>query len=122
MWNWYRYWFNNNVYRSDIKLKIYSTGFAAAIYLKQINWLKDVYVVGDKGIHDELKNVGIISHGIEDNSKLGEFSDLDLDENIKTVIVGVDEYFNYYKLTKAMNYLRKKDSKLIGLSLYINFF
>lgn len=65
-----------------------------------------------------MKNVGIKSHGVEDNTKLGEITDLDLDDNIKTVIVGVDEYFNYFKLAKAMNYLRRKDSKLIGLSLY----
>lgn len=89
------------------------------MYLKQINWMYDAYVIGDKGIHEELKNIGIKSHGLEDNTKLGNFSDIELDDNIKTVIVGVDEYFNYYKLTKAMNYLRKKDSKLIGLSLYM---
>ncbi len=45
--------------------EIFSSSFAAAAYLKSINFQKKVYIVGESGIAEELKMVGIESIGAE---------------------------------------------------------
>lgn len=45
--------------------EIFSSSFAAASYLKSINFHKKVYIVGESGISEELKLVHIASSGGE---------------------------------------------------------
>jgi ribonucleotide monophosphatase NagD (HAD superfamily) len=40
-----------------------NSSFAAALYLSRLGFKKKVYVIGQDGITDELKEVGIESYG-----------------------------------------------------------
>jgi len=45
--------------------EVYSSSYAAATYLKSINFTKKAYIVGGQGIGDELKEAGIEYRGVE---------------------------------------------------------
>ncbi|XP_042483613.1 phosphoglycolate phosphatase 1A, chloroplastic-like isoform X2 [Macadamia integrifolia] len=60
--------------------EIFASSFAAAAYLKSINFPKDKKADGEKKI--ELKPGFLMEH----------------DENVGAVVVGFDRYFNYYKV------------------------
>ncbi|XP_018677467.2 phosphoglycolate phosphatase 2-like isoform X3 [Musa acuminata AAA Group] len=67
--------------------EIFSSSFAAAMFLKLRNFPREkkVYVIGEEGILEELKQAGF--------SCLGG--------PVGAVIVGLDQYINYYKLQYA---------------------
>ncbi|XP_071689762.1 phosphoglycolate phosphatase 2 [Rutidosis leptorrhynchoides] len=84
--------------------EIFSSSFAAAMYLK-INEFppeKKVYVIGGEGILEELKLAGFTGlGGPEDANKTVQLKANTLFEHDKTVgavVVGIDPYINYYKL------------------------
>jgi phosphoglycolate phosphatase len=84
--------------------EIFASSFAAAAYLKSINFPSDkkVYVVGEAGIQLELKQAGIsYIGGPEDGDKKidlapGHF--MEHDQDVGAVVVGFDRNINYYKL------------------------
>ncbi|KAJ3695637.1 hypothetical protein LUZ60_001014 [Juncus effusus] len=84
--------------------EIFTSSFAAAMYLKLNNFPTDkkVYVVGEDGIKEELALVGYESiGGPEDGKKSIQLESnfyFEHDKNVGAVIVGLDQYFNYYKL------------------------
>ncbi|KAK4793255.1 hypothetical protein SAY86_023690 [Trapa natans] len=84
--------------------EIFSSSFAAAMYLKVNNFPQDkkVYVIGGEGILEELKLVGYTClGGPEDGKKTVDLQSDCLFEHDKTVgavVVGLDPYINYYKL------------------------
>ena len=68
-----------------------------------------VYVVGEHGLHSELRSVGLQTLGEEDDgkhAKLSAFRKDTLDQSVKCVVVGLDSKFSYYKLAMAASYLR----------------
>lgn len=65
-------------------------------------------MVGEKGIYDELNEVGIKCHGIEDNSVTDIASLGQLDPSITSVVVGLDTHVNYVKLSRAASYIRDR--------------
>nr|XP_018677467.1 PREDICTED: phosphoglycolate phosphatase 2 isoform X3 [Musa acuminata subsp. malaccensis] len=67
--------------------EIFSSSFAAAMFLKLRNFPREkkVYVIGEEGILEELKQAGF--------SCLGG--------PVGAVVVGLDQYINYYKLQYA---------------------
>ncbi|KAH9564735.1 hypothetical protein CY35_04G040800 [Sphagnum magellanicum] len=73
--------------------EIFASSFAAAAYLKSVNFPsnKKVYVVGEGGIQLELTQAGI-SH---------------IGGPVGAVVVGFDRFFNYYKLQYATLCLRE---------------
>ncbi|CAM6065966.1 unnamed protein product [Sphagnum tenellum] len=87
--------------------EIFASSFAAAAYLKSINFPsnKKVYVVGEAGIQLELKQAGIsYIGGPEDGDKKidlapGRF--MEHDQDVGAVVVGFDRNINYYKLQYA---------------------
>ncbi|CAK9222450.1 unnamed protein product [Sphagnum troendelagicum] len=87
--------------------EIFASSFAAAAYLKSINFPSDkkVYVVGETGIQLELKQAGIsYIGGPEDGDKKidlapGHF--MEHDQDVGAVVVGFDRNINYYKLQYA---------------------
>ncbi|KAG0221910.1 hypothetical protein BGW41_006418 [Actinomortierella wolfii] len=94
---------------------IFSSAFATAVYLRNIlNFPADkkVYVIGESGITDELKAVGIESTGSsEDNCKHlthADLSSFEHDHDIGAVVCGFDINVNYYKYAKAFKYLTKE--------------
>lgn len=84
--------------------EIFSSSFAAAMYLKIKSFPKDkkVYVIGEEGISEELKLAGFTSlGGPEDGKKAVQLRPnflFDHDKSVGAVVVGLDQYINYYKL------------------------
>ncbi|KAK6144938.1 hypothetical protein DH2020_021758 [Rehmannia glutinosa] len=94
--------------------EIFASSFAAAAYLKSIDFPKDkkVYVVGEDGILKELELAGIQYLGgrYEDGEKKIELKPgymMEHDENVGAVVVGFDRYFNYYKIQYATLCIRE---------------
>lgn len=84
--------------------EIFASSFAAAAYLKSIDFPKDkkVYVIGEEGILKELDIAGF-QHlgGPEDGDKKIELKAgylMEHDKDVGAVVVGFDRYFNYYKI------------------------
>ncbi|KJH51521.1 phosphoglycolate/pyridoxal phosphate phosphatase family protein [Dictyocaulus viviparus] len=74
-----------------------------------------VYLIGSKGVRDEMDEVGIDYFGYgpepQDNSDDSAFIfdiqyEVDPDE-VGAVVVGYEKHFNYHKLMKAANYLQR---------------
>jgi len=96
------------------KDEIYSTSYAAACYLQDINFDKKVYIVGSRGIAEELDNVKIKHSGVGPDFATNGSIDyvhegVNLDPEIGAVLVGFDDYFSYNKIMKASSYLKKPD-------------
>ncbi|XP_078170823.1 2-phosphoglycolate phosphatase 2 [Carex rostrata] len=93
--------------------EIFTSSFAAAMYLKLNNFPTDkkVYVVGEEGIKEELKLVGYESiGGPEDGRKSIQLESsffFDHDRSVGAVVVGLDQHFNYYKLQYATLCIRE---------------
>merc|ERR1712232_5724 len=80
----------------------------AAAYMEQINFKasgKKVYVIGEKGITEELDLIGVPWIGAEaDTDKepyMGSGGKVDVDPSVGAVIVGFDRNINYYKIQYA---------------------
>ncbi|KAM3739135.1 hypothetical protein ACB098_08G003100 [Castanea mollissima] len=84
--------------------EIFASSFAAAAYLKSINFPKDkkVYVIGEDGILKELELAGFqYLGGPDDGGKKIELKPgflMEHDKDVGAVVVGFDRYFNYYKI------------------------
>ncbi|KAG6467367.1 hypothetical protein ZIOFF_074810 [Zingiber officinale] len=95
--------------------EIFSSSFAAAMFLKQRNFPKEkkVYAVGEEGILEELTLAGFSClGGPEDGKKEIELKNnfwFEHDKSVGAVVVGLDQYINYYKLQQIpkVGFLRK---------------
>jgi len=93
----------------DVKPEeIFSSSFAAAAYLEQTKFKdtgKKVYVIGEKGIGEELDLIGVNWFGAEADkttvAPLQPGGKVEHDKNVGAVIVGFDRNINYYKLQYA---------------------
>ncbi|GAA5946720.1 hypothetical protein JCM3775_000130 [Rhodotorula graminis] len=100
--------------------EIFSSAFASAAYLKAVLKFpadKKVYVIGEKGIEDELDAVGIKHSGgtnPDDNVFLDlmDFSSITSDPEVGAVLCGLDMHMNYKKVAKAFKYLRENEGCL----------
>ncbi|KAF9542286.1 hypothetical protein EC957_002170 [Mortierella hygrophila] len=95
---------------------IFSSSFATALYLRNIlNFPKDkrAFVIGESGIVDELKEVGIETCGASEDTGVvmahGDFGSIEQDPTIGAVVCGFDINLNYRKLAKAFTYLNNKE-------------
>ncbi|KAF9912542.1 hypothetical protein BX616_010302 [Lobosporangium transversale] len=94
---------------------IFTSAYATAVYLKNIlEFPKDkrVYVIGEGGIVDELKEVGIECTGASDENggpmTHQDFALIEQDPSIGAVVCGFDINLSYRKLAKAYTYLSNK--------------
>lgn len=76
---------------------------------------ESVYLLSSKGLEDELTLHGINHFGNgADNTPpsydLEDISAIPLRDDVKVVLVGQDEHFNFMKLTKAASYLKRKNA------------
>ncbi|KAK8971753.1 hypothetical protein V6N11_081453 [Hibiscus sabdariffa] len=84
--------------------EIFSSSFAAAMYLKvnQFPPQKKVYVIGGEGIVQELQLAGFTAlGGPEDGEKRAQWKSnclFEHDKEVGAVVVGLDPDINYYKL------------------------
>jgi len=88
--------------------EIFSSSFAAAAYLEQINFKatgKKVYIIGEAGIGNELDLVGVpYLGGPDDKGKQPDMSPggrLEHDHDVGAVVVGFDRHINYHKIQYA---------------------
>ncbi|BEI83887.1 hypothetical protein CcaverHIS002_0404910 [Cutaneotrichosporon cavernicola] len=94
--------------------EIFGSAYASAVYMRDVlNFPADkrVYVLGEKGLEDELDAKGIQRTGgtdPEDRVFLPsmDFSVYQPDPSIGAVLCGFDSGINYKKLCKAYSYLR----------------
>jgi phosphoglycolate/pyridoxal phosphate phosphatase family enzyme len=105
--------------------EIVSSAFTAALLLKS-KGLKPrgedekvkVYVVGESGLHEELRLHGFDTIGEEDGGgrrfDFAKFSVTDLDEAVQAVVQGFDGDFSYRKLAIAASYIRYRDAVYIA--------
>ena len=96
---------------------ILCTAHAAATFLKEKNFNKTVYVVGQSGISKELDNVGIKHFGVGpdmlDTSSVFE-RELNIQSDVGAVIVGFDSNLSYNKICKACTYLNDPNCLFIA--------
>ncbi|XAR65771.1 Phosphoglycolate phosphatase [Bertholletia excelsa] len=93
--------------------EIFSSSFAAAMFLKVNDFPRDkkVYVVGEEGILEELELAGFVGlGGPEDGKKVVQLKPdflFEHDKSVGAVVVGLDQYINYYKLQYATLCIRE---------------
>ncbi|KAK7469224.1 hypothetical protein VKT23_003713 [Stygiomarasmius scandens] len=94
--------------------EIYGSAYAAAVYISSVMKLpkdKKVYVIGMKGLEEELRNEGVAYIGGTDpaDQTLEPFSleNFTLDPDVAAVVCGLDTAINYTKLSKAFQYLTR---------------
>ncbi|KAK3257536.1 hypothetical protein CYMTET_33386 [Cymbomonas tetramitiformis] len=88
------------------KTEIIGAAYAAAAWLKARNFCEKAYVIGERGIYDELEELGIevaTRIGDADSSEMtdAEFIELEVEEGVGAIVVGGDSAFNYRKLAYA---------------------
>lgn len=92
--------------------EVFGSAFAAAVYISSVLQFpkdKKVYVIGMKGLEEELEDEGISYIGGTDpaDNTTSSFSlaDFQPDPSVAAVLCGLDTAINYTKLSKAMQYL-----------------
>jgi 4-nitrophenyl phosphatase len=106
--------------------EIFGSSYSAAVYLKKVVEFpedKKVLVIGEKGIEEELDNVGIkYVVGTDEHYRQYPTDELlnavERDESIGAVLCGLDLHINYYKMAVAMQQL--KDDRTIFLATNID--
>lgn len=100
--------------------EIFSSSFAAAAYFEQnpLNPGEKVYVIGQVGVGEELDlmNVPWIGgqHDVDKTIDLGPGVKVDIDKDVKAVVVGFDSKINYYKLQYAQLAINENGAKFIA--------
>ncbi|GMP75906.1 hypothetical protein CsSME_00032827 [Camellia sinensis var. sinensis] len=93
--------------------EIFSSSFAAAMFLKVHDFPREkkVYVIGEEGILEELELEGFTGlGGPEDGKKMVQLKPnclFEHDKSVGAVVVGLDQYINYYKLQYATLCIRE---------------
>ncbi|KAK2156143.1 hypothetical protein LSH36_220g00055 [Paralvinella palmiformis] len=94
---------------------VFSVNYATALYLKSIAKIKGkIYVIGSKGLSDELDSLGLKSFGYGmDPDTISDYRDdllrQRLDPDVEAVVVGFDIHIGYNKIYKAASYLSNPD-------------
>ena len=101
--------------------EIFGSAYASAVYIKRVLKLpedKKVYVVGEDGIEEELREEGVRYIGGTDPEDRKDVTDDDLramrpDPTVGAVLCGLDRFTNYKKLCRAFQYLKDPDCLLL---------
>ncbi|XP_075214538.1 glycerol-3-phosphate phosphatase-like isoform X2 [Lycorma delicatula] len=110
---------NNLGFKASVD-EIVSTAYLAALYLNNSNFdrNKKVYIIGSKGISQELDLVGIKHCGVGPDVISSDvptyLSTVNLESDIGAVIVGFDEHFSFPKMLKAATYLNDPEVHFVA--------
>lgn len=98
---------------------IYPTCYSAALVLREqldIPVGSKVWVLGDEGIEEELRECGYIPVGGSDESLDAEWDPnhqlLEVDPDVKAVVVGLTKKINYTRIAATVQYLLAHDKSL----------
>ncbi|KAK8438809.1 4-nitrophenylphosphatase [Candidozyma auris] len=98
---------------------IFPSCYAAALILKRDLKIPEgskVWVLGDEGIETELKEAGYVPVGGNDPALDDAWSPdhplLQVDEDVKAVVVGSTKKFNYMRVSTTLQYLLHKNRSL----------
>uniref|UniRef100_A0A8C5GYZ6 Glycerol-3-phosphate phosphatase n=1 Tax=Gouania willdenowi TaxID=441366 RepID=A0A8C5GYZ6_GOUWI len=99
--------------------EVFGTAYCSAMYLKTVCGLQGgkVYLVGSNAMSQELEAVGIQQTGVGPDhihGKQGDWAAVELDPDVKAVLVGFDDHFSYMKLNRAFQYLTQRDCLFVG--------
>lgn len=98
--------------------EVFPTSYASALYLKQKNFRRSVYVLGSQGISDELNAVGIKNFGVGPDSTPDDWAPgmarFKVDSSVGAVVVGFDNQVSFKKLAKACSYVKRPDCLFIA--------
>jgi 4-nitrophenyl phosphatase/phosphoglycolate phosphatase len=104
--------------------EIFSSSFAAAAYLENTKFQetgKKVYVIGEIGICEELDLIGVPHLGgpadVGKAPDMGPGGRLEIDHDVKAVIVGFDRHINYYKIQYAQLCINENGAEFIATNL-----
>ena len=99
---------------------IYTSGYITAIYIKrEYPDIQKVYCIAREGMVEELAELGINYIGMEHDKmsiKENNLKDLEVDKDIGCVIVGFDNYFNFYKLSYAANIIVQNSAHFLAVN------
>ena len=92
---------------------ILCSAFSAAFYLSTNSFSGKVFIVGEKGIEEELKEhkIEFTKLSAEDNEHP---SSLNIDQEVKAVVVGLDRHITYVKIATALRYLEDPSTLFIA--------
>lgn len=97
-----------------------SPSYVTAKYLHDIKFNKKVYMIGSRGMSQELDNFGIQYIDSDDCEKRVLINvvtnGLELNDDVGAVVVSFDEHFSYNKILMAANYLQTPGCLFIGTS------
>ncbi|KAK1800305.1 hypothetical protein P4O66_000350 [Electrophorus voltai] len=89
---------------------IFSSAYCSAAYLRDVARVQGkVFVIGCYGVQKELLNAGVTMVEEDNDGPDVSIYDCPLDPDVKAVLVGYDEKFNFLKLAKACCYLRNSE-------------
>lgn len=98
--------------------EVFPTSYASAVYLKQINFNRSVYVLGSQGISDELNSMGINNFGVGPDPTPDEWAPgqarFKVDKTVGAVVVGFDNQVSFKKLAKACSYVKRPDCLFVA--------
>lgn len=101
--------------------EIFGSAYASAVYIKRVLKLpadKKVYVIGEEGIEEELRDEGVAYLGGTDPAERSDITEADYkamrpDPSVGAVLCGLDRFVNYKKLSRAYQYLRDPNCSLL---------
>lgn len=98
---------------------IFGSAFAAAAFLRSQGFQKKVFIVGQKGIAEELDRVGIRHVGYSETKAVqqidwGELERYQRDPEVGAVVVGFDAFINYAKISEAQLYLMNAECLFVA--------
>ncbi|KAL3266944.1 hypothetical protein HHI36_011094 [Cryptolaemus montrouzieri] len=102
------------------KNEVISSSYLIAYYLTEMKFSGTVYVVGSRGLVEELNAVGIKHIGTGPDIAIGTipevYDNVYIDPSVTAVVVGLDEHFSYVKIIKASTYLQNPNCEFLAAS------
>ncbi|GLG97216.1 Hydrolase [Gryllus bimaculatus] len=94
------------------------TSYLTACYFQEIGFKGKAYVIGEKGLCEELQKVGIthpeIGPDVVNTGLVDLVGGFKKDPEIKAVVIGFDLHYNFVKMLKACSYLKDPNCSFIA--------